>query len=73
MAAIKLRSDYTNEFGRTFKAGQTGRILFIDSDPVVAFDGYADERHAHDGTTNPEWISRVPVMFLERVNGLTDH
>ena len=68
MAAIKLCSDYTNELGRTFKAGQTGRILFIDADPIVSFDGYERERKAHDGTTSPEWISRVPVMFLERVN-----
>ena len=68
MAKVRLLLDYTTDTGQEFKAGQTGRVIFLGENPTIAFDGYEKERAAYVDGLAP-WIARIPVILLERVNG----
>lgn len=66
MAKVKLLLDYTTDTGQEFKAGQTGRVIFLGENPTISFDGYKWERASYTGGEVP-WIACIPMILLERV------
>lgn len=75
---VRLKSDYTDEFSNSYKAGQTGTILssnLTDNKALVDFDGYEEERQREaelwetvgEGSNIVSFTSLVPVELLEEL------
>jgi len=80
MPKIKLTSDYKDNWGNSFKAGQTGTSSMWkakgDYTFLVTFDGYEDEKERNrlqhertgEGFNIVPWLASVPVDLLEVVS-----
>lgn len=80
---VRLVSDYTNEWGESYKSGQTGVVLFnslTDKTVTVEFDGYEEEKQEAqklleemgEGPNIVVWLSRIPTELCEPLGKLEE-
>ena len=71
-----LKSDFIDEFGRTYRAGQQGRIVLFHPEwatNCVEFDGYDEERKRDaefaaaygEGANIVAWMADIPTELLD--------
>lgn len=73
---VKLKSDYTNEWGILYRIGQEGFVLLdyiLGNQMVIEFDGYEKDRQMAqemkekngEGPNIVRFVSLIPVELLE--------